>query len=329
MKKKILFIYTNYSSFVKTDFEILASENEVTQYQYKPVKGMSGNVIQILKQLFFLVFNIWKFDAIFIWFADYHSFLPVLFAKILGKKSFVVIGGYDVARIPSLNYGGLLSKPRGFCTVHSMKYCTMNLTVSKYVDRKVKWIAKNATTKMIYNCVNIKSTVHTETEREDLVITVGLINSERAFYLKGIDTFFEVAKLLPEYRFLVIGVDKAEIHTPLLNTSLNLEFVGPVKHEELERYYRRAKVYCQFSRSESFGVSIVEAMFFGCTPIVTKEGGMPEVVGEKGVKREPKAIANLIHRKIISFPENEMKSMAKTGFGLKQRQKLLLKILDG
>ena len=72
MKKKILFIYTNYSTFVRTDFDILASEHEVIKYQYKPVKGLPKTAVQFLKQLFYLVFNIWKFDVVFIWFADYH-----------------------------------------------------------------------------------------------------------------------------------------------------------------------------------------------------------------------------------------------------------------
>ncbi len=50
MKKKILFIYTNYSTFVKTDFEILASEHEVVKYQFKPVRGLVKTAVQLIKQ---------------------------------------------------------------------------------------------------------------------------------------------------------------------------------------------------------------------------------------------------------------------------------------
>ena len=41
---------------------------------------------------------------IFIWFADYHSFLPSLIGRLLGKKVYIVIGGYDAAKIKELNF---------------------------------------------------------------------------------------------------------------------------------------------------------------------------------------------------------------------------------
>ena len=96
MKNRILFVYTNYSTFVNTDFEILSSEHEVIKYQFKPTKGISKIAFQFIKQLLYSIVAIWKFNRIFIWFADYHSFWPVFFAKLLRKKSFVVVGGYDI-----------------------------------------------------------------------------------------------------------------------------------------------------------------------------------------------------------------------------------------
>jgi hypothetical protein len=61
------------------------------------------------------------------------------------------------------------------------------------VERKVKWIAKNSNTQLVYNCVNIAENKSIKPAKENLVITVGLIDSERTFYLKGIDTFIEVS----------------------------------------------------------------------------------------------------------------------------------------
>jgi glycosyltransferase involved in cell wall biosynthesis len=45
---------------------------------------------------------------------------------------------------------------------------------------------------------------------------------------------------------------------------------------------RRAKVCCQLSYRESFGVAVLEAMACGCVPVVTRAGALPEVVGEAG-----------------------------------------------
>lgn len=328
--KKILFIYTTYSTFVKTDYEILSSQHAVTQYQFKPVKGLLKTAAQFLKQLVFLLVNIWKFDAVFIWFADYHSFLPVLFAKITNKKSFVVVGGYDVARLPELSYGIFLSKVRGFCAIYSMKKCSLNLSVSNYVHRKVKWIAKDSKSILVYNCVNIPDTHSTIIPKENLVITVGFINSERTFYIKGIDTFIEVAHLLPDLRFLAIGITKELPQELLQNLPSNLEFVENVNHEELHSYYKRAKIYCQFSRSESFGVSIVEAMSFGCIPIVTNVGGMPELVGKKGkvVKRDPEHISKLLAETVLNSPNTDFeKNLNKGDFSIATRKEKILSLI--
>jgi glycosyltransferase involved in cell wall biosynthesis len=331
MKKKILFIYTNYSTFVKTDFEILSSEHVVVKYQFKPVRGLLKTALELLKQKIYVLINLWKFDAVFVWFADYHSFLPVLFAKIAGKKSFVVIGGYDVARMPEFAYGSFNSILRGFCALFSMKHSTLNIAVSKYVERKVNWIAKNANTKLIYNCVNISENSAIQVEKENIVITVGLIDSERTFYLKGIDTFVEVARLLPEIKFMIIGLSKNLPQNILKTLPQNLEYFDRVNHNELETYYKKAKIYCQFSRSESFGVAIVEAMNFACIPIVSNVGGMPELVGKEGkiVKRNPEIIAKLISETIVLSDNSDFeKEFKNDDFSVEIRKEKILTLFN-
>jgi glycosyltransferase involved in cell wall biosynthesis len=331
-KKQILFIHTTWSTFVKTDFEILSEQFEVTRYQFKPVKGFLKTAIQFVKQFFYLLFKISKFDAVFVWFADYHSFLPVLFTKILNKKSIVVIGGYDVVKMPELNYGVFTSKIRGFCAQFSMKQSTLNLAVSKNVERKVRWIAPKANTRLLYNCVNISANRDLQIQKENLIITVGLIDSERTFFLKGIDTFIKVAEKLPEFKFLIIGVSKNLPSHLLKPHPKNLEWVERVNHEELEVYYKKAKIYCQFSRSESFGVSVVEAMSFGCIPVVTNVGGMPEIVGNYGIvsKRDVSEILDSIKKTIKKESQTVFKSdleLALKPFLFSERKKRLLKIV--
>jgi glycosyltransferase involved in cell wall biosynthesis len=331
MAKKILFVYTNYSTFVKTDFEILSEMHSVKPCQFKPVKGLLKTAWQMLLQLLFLLLNIWKFDAVFIWFADYHSFLPVLFAKLTGKKSFVVIGGYDVVKMPKLNYGVFTSKFRGFCAVYSMKNSSLNLAVSKNVGRKVRWIAKKSNTQLIYNCVNISENKNIQPEKENLVITVGLIDSERTYFIKGIYTFIEVARLLPEFNFMVIGMSENLPAHIINNRPDNMEFVGRVNHDELQNYYKKAKIYCQFSRSESFGVAIVEAINFGCVPFVTNVGGMPELVGKTGriVKRIPGIISSQISEVVLNYSVLILeKDTQNWPFSVEQRRKNLKTVLN-
>jgi len=294
--KHILFVYVNLSSFVKADFEILSESAKVSKYVFKPGSGIIGTGIKLFKQLLFLMFNIWRYDAVYIWFADYHSLLPVLIARIFGKKSFVVIGGYEVARLKNLNYGALCSGIRGFFCVSSIKLSTLNLTVSNYVDRKVKYIAPGSRRHMVPNCVDLAASSNLKSAKEKLILTVGLIENKRSFYLKGIDTFIELSKRLPDYQFIIIGLDRNKLSFLLLDFPENLTILGRVAHAELPDWYQRSKFYCQLSRSESFGVSVAEAMYYGCIPIVTNVGGLPEVVGDMGylVKRDPEDIAQLI-----------------------------------
>ena len=326
--KRILLIYTNYSSFVKSDFEILSKAASVDKYQFNPQKGFAI-IIEIIKQFFFIIFKGWKYDVFFIWFADHHSYLPVLYTRIMGKKSFVVIGGYDVSRIPKLGYGVFNSKIRGYCAIQSMKKCKLNLTVSKYVDRKVRWIAPEANTQLIYNCVNL-SDHSVDVPKENLILTVALINSEKTFLLKGIDTFIDVAKLLPSYNFIIVGGVKMVLEKYTEKIPGNIEIIGPIQHQELINYYKKAKIYCQFSRSESFGVAIAEAMSFGCVPIVTNIGGMPEIIGTTGIitNRNAKEIVQKIETLIYKEIKNNNNEPSLSRFSYTARKENLLKTIS-
>ncbi len=332
-KKRILFVYTGFSTFVKNDFDILNSTHSVEKYHFAAVKGIAKNALEIVKQFFFLLLHGWKFDLFYCWFADYHSFLPVLFAKITGKKAYVVIGGYDVCRIRDINYGAFCSPFRGWFCGSSMRNATVILPVSGYVSRKAKVIAPKTKSKMIYNCVTIESPDFSAINKTDTILTVGLIENDRTFYLKGIDTFIETARLLPGIRFEIVGINRTALVHRLSNLPINITLYERVTPEELSAFYRNARIYCQLSYSESFGVSIAEAMSFGVYPIVTCEGGMPEVVGVVGavVDRDPHTIARLITERLLKdgFPdERTIRLQVAVLFSKKKRAESLLALLD-
>ncbi len=63
------------------------------------------------------------------------------------------------------------------------------------------------------------------------------------------------------------------------NGDLNaVQFVGAVEHSRLPEHYRRADVVVNPSLSESFGMSLIEAMACGLPVVATAVGGMREVV---------------------------------------------------
>jgi glycosyltransferase involved in cell wall biosynthesis len=281
-------------------------------------------------QFIFLATKGWKYKMFFIWFADYHSLLPILFAKLFRQKSLLVIGGYDVIRMKTLNYGAFCKKGRGFFTIHSMKQATINLTVSNFVDRKVKYIAPKARRELIYNAINFRNTNENQVEKEKIALTVGMIKDNTVFLRKGIDTFIETARRLPEYNFYVIGANK-ELFDNIYGTNLpdNLHVIGFTDHDKLTEFYQRSKIYIQLSRMDTFCLAIAEAMYFDCVPIITNEGGMPEVTGKFGVKtnHDPDMIAQTVEKwmKIENPPKSRDYIISK--FDMRVREKNLLRII--
>jgi glycosyltransferase involved in cell wall biosynthesis len=331
-KKKILFTYTNYSTFVKTDFEILSSEHEVTKYQFVPVKGLAKTAVQFIKQKIYLLINIWKFDVVFIWFADYHSFLPVLFAKFTGKKSFVVIGGYDVANIPEFKYGSLSSPLRKKLTLFTFKHATACLAVVDELEKKIKQVCPDAKTKTIYTGYKFegeKSTVF-EQEREEIILTVSITENRQRVFIKGLDRFRELAENLPDYRFYMIGANDNARHL-FEPVPSNLILLPSLKQSELNDYYTKASFYAQFSRSEGLPNALCEGMLYGCIPLGTKVGGIPAAIGNLGLLMDEwnvQTVANYIKTNHNKANRETFSFRIKEKFDLNFRTEKLLKEIN-
>lgn len=327
-QQRLLFIYTNLSTFVKGDLDALSPYYRITTYRFNLNTGKQV-VFNFIKQFFWLLIHIWKFKKVYIWFGDYHSFLPILFAKLTGKSSYLVVGGYDVCRIRSLKYGSFKNPVRGFMTRFSMRYCTLNLCVSRYVERKVKAIAREAKTLLIYNGTNLLPDNTILSPKKNIVLTVGAVQSEQTFYLKGFDRFLAAAHQLPEYSFIIVGMAPRlqALTSPLPK---NVTIHDKIPQKELIRYYQTAKVYCQFSRVESFCMTLVEGMLYNCVPVITRVGGMPEIIGTSGYsiqENQMEKIVPIIREAMNLPPSTRYEERIKQNFTLERRQTKLIKIL--
>jgi glycosyltransferase involved in cell wall biosynthesis/GT2 family glycosyltransferase len=117
---------------------------------------------------------------------------------------------------------------------------------------------------------------------------------------KGADLFLEAATRLcrefPDAEFVLAGkevsTDDGDTYRQRFETAFahdadmrsRVIFTGMVSEDELYQHYADADVVCLPSRYESFGLVLVEAMFFGKPVIGARAGGMVEVVadGEQG-----------------------------------------------
>ncbi len=299
MRKKILFVYTNYSSFVKTDFEILSSEHDVIKYQFKPAKGLVKTGIEFLKQFFYLLFNIWKFDSVFIWFADYHSFLPVLFTRLLNKKSFVVIGGFDAVALPELKYGLFQANiVRQILGKIAIKYSSFLLPVDKSL---IKSNNKYASDSLIGIPVGLKNYVRnikgkiipiptgynsdvwreqTNIKRNNSIVTVGFIPDWLRWKLKGCDLIYELANNLKRFDFYIYGISKEFLAELKIKIAIppNLFLFNKISANILPEIYSKHKIYAQFSLSEGLPNVLCESILCGCIPVGSNVNGIPTAI---------------------------------------------------
>lgn len=300
-RKKVLFVYDYMSVFVKLDLEFMQSRYDVTVYQFR-INKPARIPFRFIRQFFFLLFKIRKFDAVFVWFADYHSLLPVLFAKWFKRESFVVIGGYEVCRIRELKYGGFKSPFRGCVTRMCMKNCTLNLCVSSFIQRKVNAVEKKAHTVVVHNGVNI-APPEANPPKEKLILMVGDVRYRQRIRIKGMDTVFYLAKKLPHEKFVVVGSSLELLTQEFGEIPDNIEVFPFLEQKKLIDFYSRAKVYIQLSIIESFAVTLAEAMLYRCIPVATKVGGMPEVIGDCGYLVRNKEEALVCIEKAMADPD--------------------------
>ena len=284
-KQSILFVYINFSSFVKTDYDILSEYANVTKYQFKPVKGLIRTGIELFRELCFLIFNIRKYDAVFIWFGDYHSLLPVLFAKWFQRKSYVVIGGYDVSTLSEYNYGAFNKPVRSFFTRNTFKYVDMCFPVADALREKLLLINPQAKAETLATNVDPDKFSFSDYQRPQRIITASGTDNHQRLMIKGLDRFRELAELLPEFEFIIIGATE-KVKPYFEPIPKNLFLLPPQQFDQMTQYYQSASFYAQLSRSEGLPNALCEAMMCGCIPLGTDVGDIKVAIGNTGITLE-------------------------------------------
>lgn len=340
MARKALFIYTHLSTFVRGDLEILSGSFDVKEYRVvnTPKRALPWS---LLKLSLFLILNIRRFEFVYIWFADYHSLLPILFSRIAGKRSYLVIGGYDICRERRYKYGSFSNPLRSFAAISSIKMATMNLCVSNNVRRVIRAIAPSSRSCVVYNGVNQDLLSYSESSTQESssegitssdILCVALVSTVQSFYIKGIDRFNSVAESMPDNNFVLVGCNPDVFKLAGVTPAKNLKIFPRLNHSYLKDYYINSKVYCQLSRRESFSLSLAEAMSYNCIPVITKTGGMPEVIGELGFMADGDNIGEIIkqiNEASITERSDVLRRRVLDNFSLKRREESLLKIIIG
>jgi len=321
-KKKILALPEG-DIFLERDAEILKKHFEIrtapTFNRKKPITSIPS-IFKILKG------TLWA-DLTFSWFADTHAFLAVLFSKIFRKKSIVVVGGYDVAKVPEIGYGAmrnpLFAKVVKFVLNHADKL----FAVSEFNRKEILKYTRNKNVTVVYNIIDCDK-FSPSGQKENLVITVGFVK-RGTIKRKGFETFIKAAKHLPKVEFALVG-DCSD------NSIESLKSIAPSNvafkdgKAPLE-WYQKAKVYCQLSYYESFGVALAEAMASECVPVVTDRAALPEVVGDTGFYvpyGDPEATAEAIRKALDSEKGKGARERIERMFSRRVREKELIREIE-
>lgn len=288
----------------------------------------------------------WGCDLYFAWWAS-GSILPLIKARLSKKPIIVVAGGQEailyrdsVSGAPS----GYLATPwyKKLATRICLRYSTIVLVVSNYMVKDVKRLGA-ANPMVIYNCVDIRTFNLSNLPRR--FVTTIFESDENIVRIKRGEIFIRsipfVLRDFPEQKFIVIG-KKGNVYQRLqklildLGIEKNIEFVRNIDNSQVPQWLQRSKVYVQISDTETFGVSIAEAMSCGTPVVVSRRGAIPEVVGNCGIyvdHNDPKSVAigiiNLLRKSEGERHEIGLKARSRIveNFSYERRKKSLQQII--
>lgn len=323
-KGRILFVkrHDANAKFVTNDIEILRKNFEVNIDEVNVPKS-AAILLMLMRQFLSCLIRIPSYDIIYIWFADYHSFIPVLAGKLFGKRTVICAGGYEATYIPEIEMGVYTSssfrkKMRRFFTTFSLRNCSMILPVDEslisnintyiYSDLPEREALRDGIRNMIPGISTTMKTVRLgydsgifaarkDTVKERAVVSAGLITNRFEFMRKGFDMLVECSEIMRDVKFILIGLNDEHMSKLKALGRSNLELHGRVTYDELIELYSKARVCAQLSLFEGMPSSVCEAMLCGCIPVGSDVNGIPDIIGDTGM---------IVERKDVSLISNAL-----------------------
>jgi glycosyltransferase involved in cell wall biosynthesis len=328
-KIKILFVRLSPSSFVQNDLKLLKKHFEVKDIDFiltwKDPKNTFKTILDVIKGI------IWA-DLTFSWFADFHALWAVKLSKLFRKKSVVVIGGYETAKIPEIGYGAALDPKTAKRTHYILKNSDIVIALTEILKNEaMENYGLDGRNFRIIPTGFDHNIFKSKGEKENLALTVSLGDDWDRVRLKGVDTFVKSAKFLPDVKFVVNGITGdakkklREIAPP------NVDIIGPIPFEDLISLFQKAKVYCQLSMREGLPTAVCEAMLCECVPVGTEKYGIPIAMGNTGFYAhygDVESTSDAIKKALNSDNGKIARERIKTMFPKTIREKGLLKVIE-
>jgi len=350
---KILYIKPNNSSFIRADEQILQKHFRVKSIVLNQAGKKAGFIWRLIYLKFFILANLWKTKALVTWFGDYHSFLMVFMGKIFCIPTVIFAGGQEAICYTELGKGVYQKKFRGWCVKYALRNATMvlpnhqsliyhenyfynpenpHIDGIKHYVKGIKGRIEVVPNGIDQSRIRFDASVQ---KQDNLIMTVGTMNTTADFYNKGYDLFIEAARRNSDLEFVLISVKKSYLDWVEENYKIseiaNLKVIPSFCPDDiLSHYFNLSKVYVQVSITEGMPVSLSEAMLCECIPVGSNVNGIPDAIGPCGViiyKREVAELEIAIRKALTLDTSRLAREYTLANFTMEKREAKLVELL--
>ena len=253
--------------------QILQSLSQGYGVRYSKAQSKLGRIIEAIVKIMIS-------DAVVICSKSQINYFVINIAKRLKRKIYYVMHGcssfeeklnnskVSVQKLQSLN------DYEDFIITNTDKIiCVSKFFMNFMKQRMPKY---NYKFDYIYNCIDIKkitSQITSVPERNAQIASIG-----GGMKRKNILTIVKSAQQLqPSLPVLVIGADGPD--SPEIKRQDNIEWKGLLSHSDVIRLLSETKIYVQNSAFETFGLSVIEALYCGCDLLISDNMGCKDLFG--------------------------------------------------
>tara|TARA_B110001469_G_C9602541_1_gene299405 strand:+ start:130 stop:1152 length:1023 start_codon:yes stop_codon:yes gene_type:complete len=282
----------------------------------------------------------WNSDLYFSWWGG-GSVFPLIVAKLRGKPIVVVAGGNEVLFYRdsvTQKTAGYLDAPwyKKIAIRLVLKCADQLIVVSKFMQKGIKCLT-NRSVSLAYNSIAVGDFDDFGLERE---YVTSIFNFDPGvFALKRGEIFLRAIPYIledfPTQKFLIIGSD-IEKYPDIrclvdgLNINSSIKFMNSLSNKDIPYWFNKSIAYVQISDTETFGVSVAEAMSTKTPVVVSNKGALPEIAGSFGEyvdHNSPKSVAAGIVKILKAGSNTELLESARNRivrkFSYSERKKII------